>query len=46
LYAVATYRMIEAMDLDFLNPIPKVFLALALFAWPATFIGLLRRIAR
>jgi tellurite resistance protein TehA-like permease len=42
MYAVATYRMIEAMGLDFLDPVPKVFLALALFAWLATFIGLLR----
>ena len=44
MYAVATYRMIEAMGLDFLDPVPKVFLALALFAWLATFIGLLRRL--
>jgi tellurite resistance protein TehA-like permease len=42
MYAVATYRMIEAMGLDFLDPVPKVFLALALFAWLTTFIGLLR----
>jgi tellurite resistance protein TehA-like permease len=44
MYAVATYRMIEAMGLDFLDPLPKVFLGLALFAWLATFVGLLRRI--
>lgn len=44
MYAVATYRMIEAMDLGFLDPVPKVFLGLALFAWAATFLGLLRRL--
>jgi tellurite resistance protein TehA-like permease len=41
MYAVATYRMIEAMGLDFLDPVPRVFLGLALFAWLATFLGLL-----
>ena len=44
MYAVATYRMIEAMDLDFLDPLPQVFLGLALAAWLATFVGLLRRL--
>ena len=44
MYAVATYRMIEAMGLDFLHPVPRVFLGLALFAWLATFLGLLRHL--
>jgi len=44
MYAVATYRMIEAMSLDFLDPVPHVFLFLALFAWLATFLGLLHRL--
>jgi len=31
-------------SLGFLDPVPKVFLGLALFAWAATFLGLLRRL--
>ncbi|MFN8162831.1 MAG: tellurite resistance/C4-dicarboxylate transporter family protein, partial [Solirubrobacterales bacterium] len=46
MYAVATYRMASALKLDFLGAIPKVFLGLALLAWLATFVGLLRRLAR
>ncbi len=44
MYAVATYRMAEALKLEFLDPIPQVFLWLALAAWLATFAGLLRRL--
>jgi len=44
MYAVATYRMAEALKLEFLDPIPQVFLGLALAAWLATFFGLLRRL--
>ncbi|HEX8753868.1 MAG TPA: tellurite resistance/C4-dicarboxylate transporter family protein [Solirubrobacterales bacterium] len=46
MYAVATYRMAEALKLDFLDAIPKVFLGLALAAWLATFLGMLRHLAR
>jgi tellurite resistance protein TehA-like permease len=46
MYAVATYRMAESMRLDFLDSIPRLFLALALLAWSATFVGLLRSLAR
>ena len=46
MYAVATYRMAEAMDLHFLDPIPPVFLVIALVTWLAAFIGLLRNLAR
>ncbi len=46
MYAVATYRLIEALDLHFLDLVPKVFLGLALFAWSLTFLGLLRRLRR
>lgn len=46
MYAVATYKMAEALKLDFLDAIPKAFLALALLAWLAAFVGLLRSIAR
>ena len=46
MYAVATYRMAEALKLEFLDPIPQVFLGLALAAWLATFLGLLRTLGR
>jgi tellurite resistance protein TehA-like permease len=41
MYAVATDRMAEALKLEFLEPIPQIFLGLALAAWLATFLGLL-----
>jgi tellurite resistance protein TehA-like permease len=46
MYAVGTFKMAEAMSLDFLDPVPYVFLYLALVAWAATFVGLLRSIVR
>ena len=46
MYAVATYKMAETLNLDFLDSIPRVFLGLALIAWLATFAGLLRGLAR
>jgi tellurite resistance protein TehA-like permease len=46
MYAVATYKMAEAMRLGFLDSIPWIFLVLALLAWTATFAGLLRTLAR
>ena len=46
MYAVATYKMAEALRLDFLDPIPWVFLCLALLAWSATFLGLARSLSR
>lgn len=46
MYAVATHRMAGALRLEFLNPIPWVFLCLALLAWLATFAGLARTVAR
>jgi tellurite resistance protein TehA-like permease len=44
MYAVATYRMAEALKPEFLEPLPQVFLGLALAAWLTTFVGLLRRL--
>ena len=38
--------MIEALDLQFLGFVPPGFLAVALVAWAATFIGLVRDVAR
>jgi tellurite resistance protein TehA-like permease len=46
MYAVATFRMAETLRLDFLKPIPWVFLILALLAWLATFAGLARSLVR
>jgi len=44
MYAVCTFRLAQVADLPFLMPIPRVFVALALLAWGATFCGLLRRL--
>jgi hypothetical protein len=33
--------MAEALKLEFLEPLPQIFLGLALAAWLATFLGLL-----
>ncbi|MEZ5077591.1 MAG: tellurite resistance/C4-dicarboxylate transporter family protein [Solirubrobacterales bacterium] len=46
MYAVATDRMAASLQLGFLEPIPWVFLGLALLAWSATFAGLLRSVGR
>ncbi len=46
MYSVATFRMADALNLEFLDGIPQVFLGLALFAWLAVFIGMLRSLAR
>ncbi len=46
MYAAATQRMASAMDLHFLDAIPRVFLAAALAAWLATFVGMLRSLFR
>jgi tellurite resistance protein TehA-like permease len=46
MYAVATIKMADAMSLDFLDFIPHVFLYLALLAWAATLVGLVRSIVR
>lgn len=42
MYANATFEMAVSMDLHFLDPIPHIFLGLALIAWTATFVGMLR----
>jgi len=46
MYAVATLKMAEVMELEFLDAIPHVFFYLALAAWLAAFVGLLRALAR
>jgi tellurite resistance protein TehA-like permease len=40
MYAVCTFEMARAMNLDFLLPIARVFVYVALLAWLATFLGL------
>ena len=45
-YTVATFRMAEALQLEFLYPIPRVSVFVAFAAWAATFIGLLRSLGR
>jgi tellurite resistance protein TehA-like permease len=41
MYTVATRQMARALDLPFLEPIPHVFVYVALLAWTAAFVGLL-----
>jgi tellurite resistance protein TehA-like permease len=43
-YTVATFRMAEAMKLDFLLPVPRAFVLIALTAWTLTFVALLRQL--
>ena len=40
MYTVATFRLAQVMELDFLLLIPKFFIYLALIAWVATIFGL------
>jgi tellurite resistance protein TehA-like permease len=40
MYAVCTFEMAHAMNLDFLLPIAHVFVYVALLAWATTFVGL------
>ena len=42
MYAVCTFEMVRAMNLDFLLPVAHVFVYVALLAWAATFVGLIR----
>ncbi len=42
MYAASTQRMNEAMQFDFLDPVPRIFLALGLLAWIVLFSGQIR----
>ena len=42
MYAVCTFEMVHAMNLDFLLPIARLFVYMALLAWTMTFVGLIR----
>jgi tellurite resistance protein TehA-like permease len=46
MYAVCTFEMVRAMSLDFLLPIARVFVYVALLAWATTFVGLIRSLIR
>lgn len=46
MYTVSTREMAWAMRLDFLEPLPRVFIVVALAAWGLTFSGMLRALAR
>jgi tellurite resistance protein TehA-like permease len=45
MYAACTFQMAQAIHLDFLLGLPRLFLYIALAAWAATFAGLCRRLA-
>ena len=42
MYTACTFEMARAMSLDFLLPIARVFVYVALLAWATTFVGLIK----
>ena len=46
MYTVSTFQLANAIDVQFLLWVPRIFVYVALFAWAATFLGLLRTIFR
>jgi tellurite resistance protein TehA-like permease len=44
MYAASTQELTLAMGLDFLAPVPRVFLGVALLAWLAAFLGLVHSV--
>ncbi len=45
MYTAATFRMARALELEFLEVVPRCFVYVALAAWLATFVGLLHALA-
>ncbi|MEO8848656.1 MAG: tellurite resistance/C4-dicarboxylate transporter family protein [Casimicrobiaceae bacterium] len=46
MYSASTFAMAQALSLDFLGYLPRVFLYVSLVAWTATFAGLVHQVAR
>lgn len=46
MYAVATFKMADAMSLEFLDFIPHAFFWIAVVAWVPAFVGMARRVLR
>lgn len=46
MYTAATFRIAQAMELQFLFVIPRFFIYAALLAWLAAFAGMVRRLGR
>ncbi len=44
MYTACTFQLAHAMDLPFLYVIPRYFIYIALLAWLAVFVGLMRRL--
>ena len=44
MYTVCTFRLSEALEIPFLKVIPQYFIFMALFAWIAVMIGLIRTV--
>jgi hypothetical protein len=44
MYTVSTLQLSRALELSFLEVIPRYFVFVALIAWTAAFLGLLRRL--
>ena len=44
MYTASTFQLSKALGLDFLLVIPRIFIVIALVAWLATFVGLIRRV--
>ena len=46
MYTACTFRMAQALELDFLFVIPRYFIYVALIAWSAAFLGLIYTVTR
>jgi tellurite resistance protein TehA-like permease len=46
MYTVSTFEMADAMSLDFLMPLPKYFIYVALVAWMFAFVGLVQNLVK